>query len=186
MQHLPPEALHNARWRTREQLRAGEVPAGLRAWLFDGGSLTRRLVAASGGAFRVEVQRQDWGHAAIEEARLLGHGARRACRLREVLLLGAGVPWVYARSVLPESSLRGRNRFLRQLRSRPLGALLFQSPDTERRRVDYARLDGRGFPGNESDAPVWGRRSVFVFHGQPLLVGEYFLPVLAATPFPGR
>ncbi len=178
--------LPGACWQPRPRLRAGVIPAGLRPWLFDEDSLTRRLVAASHGDFAVQVRRQWWGRARPDEARLLGIAPRHACRLREVLLLGQGQPWVFARSVLPDASLTGRSRFLRRLQSRPLGALLFQSPGTVRTRVEYAPFAGSGFPGNPDGGVVWGRRSVFLFQDKPLLVGEYFLPAVAAQRFPGR
>lgn len=165
-------------WQTRARLAPARVPPRLRPWLFDEDSLTRRLLAASGGDFRVELLYQAWGRPEADEARLLGMPAGRVARLREVLLHGRGAPWVYARSVLPEASLRGPNRFLRGLDNRPLGALLFQSPDTRRTRVEYAQLPGEQVPGAIAGQRVWGRRSVFLFHGQPLLVGEYFLPVM--------
>ncbi len=183
-QHLA--AIRAAHWQTRAQFSAQSVPPGLRPWLFDAGSLTRRLVQASAGQFRVSVVDQRWGRATPEEARLLHIDPRQVCRLREVLLFGADTPWVFARSVLPESSLRGSSRFLRHLQSRPLGALLFQSPQTTREHVDYARLTGNDFPGCDLAETIWGRRSVFRFHHHPLLVGEYFLPVMAAQRFPTR
>ncbi len=175
-----------ARWRPRDQLRVHEIPAGLRPWLFDRESLTRRLVSASDGSFRVDVQRQWWGHAQPDETCLLEIRPRSACRLREVLLLGRNTPWVFARSVLPDTSLTGPNRFLRRLQSKPLGALLFQSPGTVRARVEYAPFAGSDVPGSPTDRVVWARRSVFLFQGKPLLVGEYFLSALAAQTFPSR
>ena len=65
---------------------------------------------ASGGRFRVRVMHQGWGRPLYSESRLLRTRRAEAALVREVELLSAGVPWVFARTLIPASSLRGPAR----------------------------------------------------------------------------
>lgn len=161
-----------------------QLPARLRPWLLDSGSLTAKLVALSKGDFRVKVLRQVHARASRSEALALGICFQQRCLIREVILMGNGKPWVFARSVLPLSSLVHRLRHLRKQGSKPLGAFLFSQPQLMRsaiavslisRHHDYLPADLLG------DQSVWGRRSVFSVMQQPLLVSEVFLPGFPGT-----
>lgn len=156
-----------------------EVPPPWRPWLFDQGSLTARLLARSGGDFRVQVLAQRWAQPTTAERRALGLPQRQHARIREVLLRGRGEPWVYARSVLPLALLRGRYRFLARLDERPLGALLFRDRAAVRRgpfTVAMAPVPPPAGDGELAGVQAWQRQSVFLLSGQPLLVAEMFLP----------
>jgi chorismate--pyruvate lyase len=101
--------------------------------------------------------------------------------VREVLLFGRGVPWVYARSGIPMQTLTGRLRKLRHLDNRPLGALLFSDPTMSREPLEWAKIPAYSSSSLTSklpvyDQPIWGRRSVFRLSAKPLLVCEMFLP----------
>ena len=156
------------------------VPKLWRDWLFAAGSLTQRLLDASGGELSVHVIKQQFQVPSLSERHILGLADRQQALVREVLLRGAGQPWVFARSVIPLTTLSGRLRKLRQLDNQPLGALLFNDPTMTREAVEVAcvNADNNQLPcrslGDES--PVWGRRSVFRLDKKPLLVAEFFLP----------
>ncbi|MDQ2076678.1 chorismate lyase [Marinimicrobium sp. ABcell2] len=159
-------------------------PRTLRPWLLDQGSLTAKLVAHSDGDFRVRVLRQAVARPLLSEQRLLGIPAGRQALVREVLLLGRGQPWVFARSLVPLTSLAGRLRCLRYLRDRPLGAFLFAQPDLQRGGLEISRIQpSQGYVPAELSAgePLWGRRSVFRLDNKPLLVSEVFLPHFTRT-----
>ena len=164
------------------------VPAQWRDWLSDTGSLTQRLVDACQGDFSVQILGQELHRPRLSERRALGLPARRLALIREVVLLGAGVPWVYARSVIPLTTLTGRLRSLAHLDNRPLGALLFSDPSMRREPVEIACHTGSNSQmpmalGDFQD-PMWGRRSVFRLDNKPLLVSEIFLP--SFTPYNQR
>jgi len=134
----------------------------------DPGSLTQRLRKLSGGDFRVQVIEEGWHMPKIgERALFTGNTARQLMWSRSVLLLGMGEPWVAAHSLIPVSSLRGSLRQMIKLRDRPLGGFLFKHPGLRRLNPQITRL-----------ADHWGRRSVFILDGRPLLVAEFFLPAL--------
>ena len=156
------------------------IPDQWRDWLSDTGSLTQRLLDASDGKLSVQIIRQCLDAPRLSERLALGLAPRRLALIREVILLGDGEPWVYARSVLPMTTLTGPLRKLRRLDNRPLGALLFQSPSMTREPVEVACHNSANakLPVvlGHIDAPLWGRRSVFRLNRKPLLVSEIFLP----------
>lgn len=165
------------RWR-RHQARAPlAIPPPWRSWLLAQGSLTKRLVTASGGDFRVQMLAQALRRPLPEERAALGLPQRRVALVREVLLLGRGEPWVYARSVIPLTVLRGRYGFLRRLGTKPLGALLFRDAGIRRGAIEVTqRMPPRFLPKTPAESLAWVRRSVFYLDQQPLLVAEMFLP----------
>jgi chorismate lyase len=148
-------------------------------WLCNTDSLTARLVAKSQGAFQVEIQRQVIAIPSLSEQRLLGQAHPKLALIREVVLLGHGQPWVFARSVLPLESLNGKLRHLRKQDKRPLGAFLFSQPELRRSAIAVAQI--RRHHNYVPDTLIqqdslWGRRSVFYVEDKPLLVSEVFLP----------
>ena len=156
------------------------VPNIWRDWLSDTGSLTARLLEASKGDLRVSLLQQHLEVPNFSERQLLGLGDRRRAMVREVLLYGAGQPWVFARSILPLTTLTGRLRTLRQLSNQPLGELLFKDPTMHRDSVQFANFDSSNkmlaSHTPKTDKSIWGRRSVFWLDKKPLLVAEVFLP----------
>jgi len=172
-----------AHWQSYRRLPAYCVPARWRHWLLDRGSLTQRLVAASGGEFRVRILSQAIAKPRRSEAQALDIARQHLAVVREVILYGNDQPWVYARSVLPLSSLTGRLARLRKLDERPLGALLFADPSMRRGKLELARVQPTkvALPLELGifDTPLWGRRSVFYIAEKPLLVSEIFLPTFS-------
>ncbi|GAA5315218.1 MAG: chorismate lyase [Candidatus Pelagadaptatus aseana] len=179
MSHYIPSA-YSSSWRPAAAL-MGHVSAPLKRWLLDKGSLTERLLHRFTGEFSVEVLSERWGTASADEARVLGLGLRDRVLIREVLLYGGGQPCVYARSILPSSSLTGRLRVLTQLANKPLGAWLFKQPDLHRDPIevaDFSLPQSPLPPIIKSHSPGWGRRSVFYVDNRPILVAEIFLAPL--------
>jgi chorismate--pyruvate lyase len=172
-----------ASWRPLGRGVLAGVSGGLAPWLRDDSSLTRRVVRACEGQFSVEVIRQSHARPLPSERRLLGTSPREQVLVREVELRCQGCPWVFARTLIPAASLSGEARRLSVLGSRPLGAVLFADPRTERRRIEIGRLGPRHplfarAVGNLDHGPrcLWGRRTLFVYAGRSLLVNEIFLP----------
>ena len=170
-------------WRTREQLAGKVIPANIANWLFDQGSLTRRIISSCNEGFRVEVLSQKWQRPMLNEALRLGVHSEHLALIREVLLYCGETPWVYARSVLPRKTLTGPRRFLGKLGNRPLGEILFSDPGIQRDQIEVACINPgqrmfnsatQRLTGNVE--AIWGRRSVFYLYRKPLLVNEVFLP----------
>lgn len=164
-----------------------QMPRALAPWLTDQGSLTARLIEHSQQQFEVVVIAQGWGRARTSEARLLRCAPRQQMLVREVVLMGRGQPWVFARSLIPVSSLNGRLKALKQLDNRPLGALLFQHPNMHRDPIEVATIGAEhdyvksAAVSLASSDNLWGRRSVFYLDENPLMVSEVFLPAFTST-----
>ncbi len=176
-------------WRSYRRPPARLSPGHWRPWLLDRGSLTQRLVALSGGQFRVQVLAQRIAVPRLSERRALGLPPRQLALIREVVLRGRDQPWVFARSVLPLASLTGSLRRWRKLDARPLGARLFSYPQLRRGALETANLRAAALPLHPDtslppETKLWGRRSLFFVHGKPLLVCEIFLPALLQTQPP--
>lgn len=153
------------------------VPRPAADWVRDTASLTHRLRAR--GRFSVTPLEQGVRAPRADEAGLLELGSRRWALIREVLLQLDDEPVVYARSVLPLESLIGPNRRLAHMDRRSLGAELFRPPVARRRACWLARVPATALPADtRAREPVWGRQSLFLKRGQPLLVAEFFLPAL--------
>lgn len=177
-------------WIPKCRIVFGQVPENILHWLLDRASLTQRIVNACHGQFRVQVLAQEWSRPMSNEAHALHMSASGHALVRQVLLLCDEVPWVYARTVIPRTTLTGPERRLAYLRSKSLGATLFADPTMQRSEVQVARVTARdrlhdivgGYLGQPPDS-LWGRRSVFTLRNKPLLVSELFLPVIEEIDF---
>ena len=167
-------------WRSLLSHSDRSVPKQWRDWLLDTGSLTQRLIDASNNSLTVQILNQRIDIPRFTEQRALKLPPRRLTMIREVVLLANLTPWVYARSIIPLTTLTGRLRKLRQLDNQPLGALLFRDPTMTREAVEVAchtNINAK-LPTALGDIQksLWGRRSVFRLDAKPLLVSEIFLP----------
>ncbi len=170
-------------WLAVADLQTHQVPREIAPWLVDHGSLTERLIALSDNNFTLSVlsQRRQLPHDSESSALGLPFGERAL--VREVCLYGRGVPWVYARSTIPDRTLAGRADLGDRLGNQPLGHWIFNAPDLTRYPLQAACL-----PGDTPWLPVslrsgrelWARRSIFALGEYPLLICEVFLPAFPA------
>ncbi|MDH5391724.1 MAG: chorismate lyase [Gammaproteobacteria bacterium] len=167
------------RWRNRAQSFSHAMPADVADWLFDPSSLTARLIRHCTGSFSVKVLSQGYAQPRLSESRVLKMHQRETALIREVHLLCDQHPVVYARTVIPVSTLTGAQKHLSHLGNKPLGAVLFSDQSMQREEMQIACLKARQVKLLTADEiDVWGRRSVFKLSAKPLLVSEYFLPEL--------
>lgn len=174
-------------WASSRRWLRTRLPVGLIPWLLDSGSLTDRLKAACPGTFRVRVLDEGWRRPRLDEVRSLGLPVANVAWVRQVQLLCDERPWVFARTVIPATTLSGAQRRLAHLGNRPLGAFLFADPGMQRGPVELAcirqgqAMYAEATSGLRQKAPqIWGRRSVFRLARKPLLVAEIFLPPLTS------
>lgn len=167
----------NPVWHTHNDLFSRGLNCAWQTWLFDRGSLTARLIALSHDHFRVQVLRQGWCSPMPWERHALELPTRHYALVREVALLCNNKPLVYARSVLPASTLIGKNRRLKHLGNKPLGAALFNDPSLTRDPLMVASIDHLKTNASiNKKNPAYARCSIFYVAGKPLLVSEIFLP----------
>jgi len=171
-------------WKPKTLSRIHVVSRPLRECLTEQGSLTQRLRRYCGNNFNLELKNQTWSLPIHSESRLLRLRAGEKVLIREVLLKCDDINLVYARTVIPRTSLKGKNLVLQHLKTRPLGAILFTNSHALRKTIEYAKIDTSDtlylcineFTDHKEN--IWARRSVFQFNNKPLLITEFFLPAI--------
>ena len=164
------------------------MPASLRGWLTDSGSLTRLLQQHNQYDFAVNSLGNSWMRPLVDESMILQRPSTEMAYQREVQLLDGEQANVYARTVIPLATFHTMKQRFTALGNKPLGELLFTDPTVQRGDIQIAYLK----PGqwlyemallDEDERPdaLWGRRSLFYLQGKPLLVNEIFLPALLWT-----
>lgn len=168
---------HPPRWLTAGQLHPAPA-AGVRDWLFNEDSLTRRLTALSADGFSVAPLAEGWQRLRSDECAALSLADGCQGWVREVFLRGHGRPWVFARSVAARSALEGSGLNLAELGSRSLGELLFSDRAFDRGALQVCRYPAAWLPAEVRAERLWARRSCFSRGALGVLVAEVFLPAL--------
>ena len=147
-------------------------------WLFDEGSLTRRLTRLSDERFSVTPLFEGWQPLRADECAALDLAEGSEGWVREVYLRGHGEAWVFARSVAARSALQGDGLQMDELGSRSLGELLFCDQAFQRRAIEVCHYPEQWLPAEVRARELWGRRSRFDHGTLSVLVAEIFLPRL--------
>ncbi|PWB30324.1 chorismate--pyruvate lyase [Pseudomonas sp. SDI] len=147
-------------------------------WLFDEGSLTRRLTRLSADHFSVTPLVEGWQTLRADECLALGLTPGSQGWVREVYLRGHGQPWVFARSVAGRAALLDGGLDLEALGSRSLGELLFCAEGFARQAIEVCHYPAAWLPTEHAEANLWGRRSRFDRGALSVLVAEIYLPAL--------
>ncbi len=154
------------------------------SWLIDKGSLTARLQQHY-CQFSVNLVSSQYAKPMQDEVFLLQQASYQTALIREVFLMGACYPVVFAHSVLPRYALRGPWHGLARLGHQSLGATLFANPKVKRTPLTYQKLY-QHHPMYQLVAQhlriqpshLWARRSVFSLASAAMMVTEVFLPPL--------
>lgn len=154
--------LSNRQWHRIEDT---TMPETIRSWIIEPDSMTRRFEKY---CKHVHVALQFEGFIGIDQVaesreKLLPVSQRYW--LREVILYGDNEPWLFGRTVVPESTLGEKGNLLTTIGSTPLGRYLFNGQQI-----------GRDFIQVSLQNDCWARRSRLRLSGSPLLLTEVFLP----------
>jgi chorismate lyase len=164
-------------WRKQYFLHYGLDPK-ITSWLLDSNSLTQRIIKFCGknkSQFQVKVLKQGTALPTVSEATKLNMKTRQWAYIREVLLFCGETPVVYAKTIIPLSTLTGKQRQLAFLGNRPLGAYLFSQHNLHRDPIEISQV-------SHNQQQLWARRSAFYLDNKPLLVYEVFLSELLPGP----
>lgn len=174
------------RWLPTEHLGQFQVEASLRHWLIGKGLLTQRLKSAAGDRFRLRLVGQ-WTSLLSREQQSTLRVGDGAGLFREVELCCGNTVWVFAQTIVPDSTL-SLHPWLAELGDASLGETLGELSGVARGPHEYARLpadDALASRALRDLAPkpeaVWARRARILLHGAPLLVQELFLPAIGRT-----
>ena len=145
-------------------------PIELLDFLNTEGSLTAMLEVKAGQPLRVERSFEGYRLLSLAQKKQLGMQGTALNRpllawVREAQLYGNNVqPWVQAQSIFPLASLKGRARRLQQLKSTPIGYVLFKRNRTlPNQRSIQQTTDG------------WQRQTLYDWYGRNILISETFL-----------
>ncbi len=173
----------SSHWLPAQCLGQFSVDESVRPWLIGKGLLTQRMKAACGERFGLRLVEQWTG--LLSDARKAALGvADGAALFRDVELCCGSRVWVFAQSVIPDSTLCV-HPWLGELGDSSLGETLHELSGVERSSFEYAwlplenELTARAL--READltpAGLWARRSRIQLRGAPLLVQELFLPAM--------
>ena len=151
------------------------------SWLFESGSLTRRLKQHCKN-FRVKVLAKHELPLSQVNPGVFAEDDTMV-QVREVLLYCDHVPWVYAQTLMPLNGIPPVIDELITLGEKPLGELIFTVPGMTRSAIEAAPFDLDSPVGQLSERlaqhgqpKLWGRRSLFHVEDYALLVAEVFLP----------
>ncbi|WP_144392935.1 chorismate--pyruvate lyase family protein [Pleionea sediminis] len=145
-------------------------------WLTFRGSLTEKMEQVSGSPMSVKILNQGMLPIYSEERAFLNLSERQWGWVREVELSFDGVPWVLARTVIPQKSLVKNIRRITLLRDKPLGPLLFHRLNAQRCEIDFERVNSTSWTHHIAQNLLWCRRSTFLIQQKILLLRELFLP----------
>ena len=153
-----------------------ELPASLRPWLLEPGSMTRRL-RQHNSHFSVEWLGNHQVSLTADEQWLVD-APTPAGICREVILHGDRGPAVLGWTLFADVALEGSG--LADLGEQPLGERIFGHEPARRDHLLVARFEISTNPRCPA-AVVWGRRSRLFLGPWPLLVHELFLPSLVCN-----
>ena len=146
------------------------APIELLDFLNTEGSLTAMLEVKAGQPLRVERSFEGYRLLSLAQKKQLGVQGAALSRpllawVREAQLYGNDVkPWVQAQSIFPLASLKGQARRLQQLKSTPIGYVLFKRSRT---------LPNQRFIQQTADG--WQRQTLYDWYGRNILISETFL-----------
>ncbi|QYK01341.1 chorismate--pyruvate lyase family protein [Shewanella psychrotolerans] len=149
----------------------------IKDWLLASGSLTQKLKSHC-SQFEVKVLGEDILNPFDSEL-----PNQSQVWIREVLLCLDGVPWVFARTIVPSTMLAIVESNFLALGTRPLGELLFTTGEFTPGKIEIgeftpctslaALISSLNQPTEQA---LWGRRRYFSHQEQQLIVSEIFLP----------
>ena len=172
------------RWQNNETARLSLRDKRLSSFLFQKGSLTRFIQQRCKGSFHIDLITESWCYPMPDEIRLLSLRNHEITFIRESWLKCGNQTLVYARTVIPRKTLKGKSLKLTRLGTKPLGKILFNDNTTYRTNMRYAKIpvhcELHKEATKESDitSELWGRQSLFYIKNKPLLVIEVFLPAI--------
>jgi chorismate--pyruvate lyase len=151
-------------------------PIELLDFLNTEGSLTAMLEVKAGQPLRVERSFEGYRLLSLAQKKQLGIKGAALSRpllawVREAQLYGNNEqPWVQAQSIFPLISLKGRARRLQQLKSTPIGYVLFKRSRTLPNQRSI-----------EKTAEGWQRQTLYDWYGRKILISETFLAAFLSS-----
>lgn len=152
-------------WTSIESIES-KVDASILSWLSESGPITNRIKLSQ--KFELELLNDDIDEISKEEELFL-NSVSETFRVRRVILLGNNTPVVYAKSVIPSSTIENGLSSLGKIGNAPLGDILFTPGVFTKLEMVCA-----SFLSKEKNI-YWGRKIKYSVNSEPISVMEVFL-----------
>ncbi len=143
-----------------------KVDASILSWLSESGPITNRIKLSQ--EFELELLNDEIDEISKEEELFL-NSVSETFRVRRVILLGNNTPVVYAKSVIPSSTIENGLSSLGKIGNAPLGDILFTPGVFTKLEMVCA-----SFLSKEKNV-YWGRKIKYSVNSEPISVMEVFL-----------
>ena len=152
-------------WTSIESIES-KVDASIFSWLSESGTITNRIKLSQ--KFELELLNDEIDEISKEE-KLFLNSVSETFRVRRVVLLGNNTPVVYAKSVIPSSTIENGLSSLGKIGNAPLGDILFTPGVFTKLEMVCA-----SFLSKEKSV-YWGRKIKYSVNSEPISVMEVFL-----------
>ena len=152
-------------WTSIESIES-KVNTSILSWLSESGPITNRIKLSQ--EFELELLNDDIDEISKEEELFL-NSVSKTFRVRRVILLGNNAPVVYAKSVIPSSTIENGLSSLGKIGNAPLGDILFTPGVFTKLEMVCA-----SFLSKEKNV-YWGRKIKYSVNSEPISVMEVFL-----------
>jgi chorismate--pyruvate lyase len=152
-------------WTSIESIES-KVDASILSWLSESGPITNRIKLSQ--EFELELLNDEIDEISKEEELFL-NSVSETFRVRRVILLGNNTPVVYAKSVIPSSTIENGLSSLGKIGNAPLGDILFTPGVFTKLEMVCA-----SFLSKEKNI-YWGRKIKYSVNSEPISVMEIFL-----------
>ena len=152
-------------WTSIESIES-KVNTSILSWLSESGPITNRIKLSQ--EFELELLNDEIDEISKEEELFL-NSVSKTFRVRRVILLGNKTPVVYAKSVIPTSTIENGLSSLGKIGNAPLGDILFTPGVFTKLEMVCA-----SFLSKEKNV-YWGRKIKYSVNSEPISVMEVFL-----------
>ena len=159
------ELKQSSPWTSIESIES-KVDASILSWLSESGPITNRIKLSQ--EFELELLNDEIDEISKEEELFL-NSFSETFRVRRVILLGNNTPVVYAKSVIPSSTIENGLSSLGKIGNAPLGDILFTPGVFTKLEMVCA-----SFLSKEKNV-YWGRKIKYSVNSEPISVMEVFL-----------
>ena len=156
---------HISKWIHQEEMEKVLFDINIKSWLLENGPITNRIKSKHN--FELKLLRDHPGKIKKLERAFLDD-IEGDIRIREVILYADKNPKVFARSLIPENTIKNGLKKLGELNTKPLGDILFEKNIFKKGEIVFSIFsDGKN--------KYWGRKVKYYVNKHPLSVMEVFL-----------
>ena len=152
-------------WNTYEAIEHKLTNAEIKSWLLEQGPITKRIKSIA--EFRLELIQDELSDATDDEILFLKIDSEEI-RIREVILYGNENPIVFARTIIPNTTIEKGLKELGKIGNKPLGDILFEKDIFFKEDIVFATF-------KDEESLFWGRKIKYTVKDQPFSVMEVFL-----------